>query len=456
MTTNTIPSKAAPALQAGAELDLDFHDLLANGQAVGRTAGMVVFCFGPLPGERARVRLQTIKPKYAVGECLEITERSAERADPFCPVFGICGGCQVQHLRYPAQLAWKREIVRNALTRIGGLTGTHVRDTIGMDEPSAYRNKMSLVVDSRCDRVGFYKQRSHDVVPIDGCPIVLPQLDRHIPVLNRARAGKRFRKAFARVKHVVARASRGTGRSVLTFTTLREDPELVAAAPDLLRELPGAAGITNSYDPSGANAILGRKHAAAAGASEIEETVDGLRYRVSAGSFFQVNVEILERIFAFVRERISGAPRIVDLYCGAGTFSLYFARLGAQVLGVEESRRAVAEAKENAALNGLEKSARFVCGKVEEIVRAGQVRRGLQDADVVFLDPPRKGSDEATLEAVARARPAAVWYLSCDPATLARDLKFLAAKGYRPAEVQPFDMFPQTGHVETFVTLQPA
>jgi 23S rRNA (uracil1939-C5)-methyltransferase len=212
--------------------------------------------------------------------------------------------------------------------------------------------------------------------------------------------------------------------------------------------------LTNSYDIPGPNAILGRKQNVLAGSAQIEESIAGVRYRVSAGSFFQVNVEIVERIFAYLQARLKEPRKIVDLYCGAGTFSLFFAKHGSTVLGIEENAQAIAEARDNAKLNGFERSARFHQGTVQSAFRRPDVAKELAAADLVFLDPPRKGSDEATLGAIAARRIPAIWYLSCDPATLARDLKFLGAKGYRIREVQPFDMFPQTGHVEALATLE--
>ena len=417
---------------------------------------MVLFCFGPLPGERARVRVVTVKPKYGVAKLLEVTETSPERAEPFCPVFGACGGCQTQHLSYAAQLRWKREVVRGALERIGGFSGVDVGETVGMREPRAYRNKMSLVVDKGggTTRLGFYRQRSHAVVPIDGCPVVTPQLDKFIHVLNEGIAEKGIAPAFAAARHVVARSAGATGQAAVTFTTPVPAPGVAYAGAALLRRLPGAVGIANSFDLANQNAILGRRHRTVAGTSEIEEEVLGIRYRVSAGSFFQINVEIVGRIFEYLRPRLASAPSIVDLYCGAGTFALFFARCGSHVVGIEESRKAVAEANVNARLNGLETRVQFRAAKVESALEAPHGRAALQNARVAFLDPPRKGSDEATLGAIADAGVAEIWYLSCDPATLARDLKFLAAKGYALGDVVPFDMFPQTGHVETLATLK--
>jgi 23S rRNA (uracil1939-C5)-methyltransferase len=436
-------------------VELTFTDLLANGQAVGRAGGVVIFCFGPLPEERARVAITAVKPKYAVGELIRLISGSALRVQPFCPVFGGCGGCQVQHLAYHAQLTWKADMVRNALQRIGGFERVTVLPVIGMGNPRNYRNKMSLVVDHKygAPTIGFYRQRSHDVVPIDSCPIVAPQLSDYIGRFNAARINEDTSGALRDARHLVARSARATSQSVVTITTAKESAAVAAAAPSLMASLPGAVGITNSYDLGSANAILGRRHNVLAGTSEIEEMIHGVRYRVSAASFFQVNVEIVGRIFEFMKTGLERPRRIVDLYAGAGTFTLFFAKHGSRVHAVEENPQAVDEARRNAELNGFETPIRFEVGRVEEAVTAEPTREALRSAQIVFLDPPRKGSDEVTLGAVASARVPNIWYLSCDPATLARDLKFLAAKGYRLGVVQPFDMFPQTGHVETLVTL---
>lgn len=455
MTNKEIRHNPSAPLTPGSELELSFTDLLANGQAVGRASGLVVFCFGPLPQERARVRVTAVKPKYATAEMLRLIAGSPHRATPFCPVFGACGGCQVQHLNYPAQLAWKTDVVRGALSRIGGFVDVTVRDTIGMINPRHYRNKMSLVVDRSYSppTIGFYQQRSHDIVPIDACPIVTPQLNGYIGALNKARNAAETAPALRVARHIVSRSARESGEAVVTITTGQASAEVERAAPSLMRALPGAVGLTNSYDLNSQNGILGRRHRVLQGRSEIQETIDGVRYRISASSFFQVNIEIVGRIFAFMKSALEHPRRIVDLYCGAGTFSLFFAKNSCQVYGVEENPQAVLEAEQNAALNGLEHWARFRQGRVEDVVRSPETHDAMASADIVFLDPPRKGSDEVTLAAIAGSHVPFVWYLSCDPATLARDLKFLAANGYRLGIVQPFDMFPQTGHIETFVTL---
>lgn len=445
LTIKNVPA-SADGLRVGAEIELSFDDLLANGQAVGRYEGQVVFVFGPLPLERARVRVTSLKAKYAVGEMVALTVQSPHRVKPFCPVFGRCGGCQLQHLSYEAQLRWKRDTVQNALARIAGLKDAEVSFPIGLNNPRAYRNKMSLVVDrsSMNKKLGFYQQRSHQVVAIDECPIVLPQLNGYIPVL---------RDAAADARHIVARAGQSTGQAVVTYTTLRRSSAAARASRWLLGKLPGATGITNSFDVTSENAILGRKFAVLAGKEHMEERIGGIRYHISPGSFFQVNSEMVGRIFQFLQSKLSATRKIVDLYCGAGTFSLFFARRGASVWGVEENGAAIREAQSNAQLNGLEPLVTFHQARVEDAVEINPIRAALAAADTAFLDPPRKGTDERTLAAIATANVSNVWYLSCDAATLARDLKVLVSADYRLRTVQPFDMFPQTGHIETLAML---
>ncbi len=443
-------------LAAGDEFETDFGDLLANGQAVGRIGGMVVFVTGPLPGERARVRITLVKSTYAVGDLIELIDRSPDRATPFCDVFGICGGCQVQHLGYSAQLVWKRRLVRDALQRIGAVQDPQVAPTIGLDNPRAYRNKMSLVVEDVAGRrrFGFYQTRSHAVVPIVACPVVLPQLDSYIGDLESAAADPKSAPAFEGARHVIARAGRASAQAVLSVTTDRRSPALARAAPALAQHFKGLVGLGNSYEPASPNAVMGRKHATLAGTPEMNEDIDGVQFRVSPASFFQINSEMVGKIFAYLAPHVQTAPAIVDLYCGAGTFTLFFAKVGSRVMGIEENPHAVAEARQNAVLNGVQDRTTFVCGLVERVLNAGPGAGALRTADVVFLDPPRKGSDIATLNALAAAGVARIWYLSCNPATLARDVAQLAKCGYQLGVVQPFDMFPQTGHIEALAFLE--
>ncbi len=443
-------------LEKGVELELTFTDLLSNGQGVGRAGELVLFCFGPLPQERARVRIIEVKQRYAVADLIEILQESPDRTRPFCPVFGICGGCQLQHLSYAAQLQWKRNVVREALQRIGGFAQVEVRETIGMTQPRAYRNKMSLVVDHNSDppAIGFYRQRSHHIVPLDACPIVTPKLNADLGRLDLIRRAAPVSSMLRDARHLIARSASATGKSLLTITTARRSESARQVAPLLLRELPALAGVINSFELSSVNAVLGRRQRPLAGEAELEETIGGVVYRVSSASFFQVNVEIVGRIFAHLTPWLELPQRIVDLYCGVGTFALFFAKHGWKVHGVEENSQAIAEAASNARRNGLQQSVGFTTGRIEQLVGTRALSKVMSEADVLFLDPPRKGCAEVTLAAIADMRVPKLWYLSCDPATLARDSKFLVAKGYRLGTVVPFDMFPQTGHVEALVALE--
>lgn len=460
MKKSLIRSEVAPpaALAMGDVVEIACTDLIAKtGQAVGRSNGMVVYVLGPIQGERARVRIESVKAKYAVGELVELLERSPDRVEPFCGVFGVCGGCQVQHVAYPAQLAWKRGIVENALRRLGGIANARVGKPIGMENPRAYRNKMALVAlagtGGATPTFGFYAARTHDVVPIDACPIVMPQLDRAIAGLWDAARTPAVARAFNGARHVIARVGRASGEGVVSLTTERASSDLAAVAPALAAKLPGTVGIGNSYEPPSENAVMGRRNVTVFGQSEMTEEIDGIRFRVSPASFFQVNSDMVGKIFAYLARHVRGRRTIIDLYCGAGTFSLFFAKHGARVVGIEENPHAVREAHANAALNGVAELTAFINGRVDETLRSKAGAQALASSEIVFLDPPRKGSDEATLAAIAHARVPHVWYLSCNPATLARDLAQLIAAGYVLSGVQPFDMFPQTGHIEALAAL---
>ena len=452
-----MPGPAEPGIGLGSVARVTFTDLLANGQGVGRIDGrIVVFVNGALPGERAQVRITQAKAKYLVGEIVVLETQSSLRVTPFCGVFGVCGGCQVQHLSYPAQLSWKEQIVRSALRRIGGLGEVDVRHPVGMVYPRQYRKKMSLVAQPSPagTELGFYQARSHALVPISTCPVVLPHLDRAIGILHEcAAAGSETAPAFAGVRHVTMRMGAASGQSVLSLTTDRPSPAITEKAPSLARRVPGVVGISNSFEPRNANSVLGRKMSYVYGSREMEEAIEDVRFRVSPASFFQVNSEMVGKIFRYMAPGMKPGRKIVDLYCGAGTFAIFFATRGASVVGIEENPAAVREARVNADLNGVADRATFIEGRVEGSVISEAGKQALAEAEIVFLDPPRKGSDEATLDAIGRARVHNVWYLSCNPATLARDLAYLVKFGYQVGVAQPFDMFPQTGHVETLVTL---
>lgn len=448
--------RSAPSPLLDQLLELTVTDMLADGQGVGRTPeGQVVFVHGALPDERVRVRITGAKARHLVAELIEILEPSRDRITPRCPVFGRCGGCQTQHMDYHAQLAWKHRVVVEALRRIGSLRAVSVAPTIGADDPWAYRNKMALVARAQSERIdlGFYRARSHELVPIHTCAVLLPQLQADLTALRAVAEEPSTVQAAAHVRHVVVRRTQAGDQGVLALTTLQREPDLEPLAHEIQRRLAGTVGVSNSYAPSGENTILGRYREMLAGEEVIEERIAGVRYRLSVQSFFQVHAAMLERVLLTLRPRLMHRPRILDLYCGVGTFAVFFATLGCPVVGFEENAGAIEEAQANAALNGVAERTRFAVGAVERLVLQPLGKRILSEAEAIFLDPPRKGSDEVTLTAIAASTAREVYYLSCNPATLARDAAQLVAAGFRVAEVQPFDMFPQTGHIEVLLTL---
>ncbi len=444
--TNNGAAEPPAALLARTPLHID--DLLQNGQGVGRAGDLVAFVTGALPGERVRVAVDAIKPNYASTHAVEILERSPDRVESVCPVFPRCGGCQTLHLRYEAQVAWKQRMVREAFARLAGLMVDVLPPvTAPLIEGTRYRNKVSLVphVASGQGSVGFYELRSHRVVPVTACPVVLPWLDQAIRGV--AAFARKSPALLRQVRHIVGRTGLTHKTLVVALCTKERRPELHAAAEALRAEIPELTGVVESYDPASANVILGRRNATLWGSDETIEQVQGATFRFGVASFFQINTAILERIAGHLLHALAGARRVVDLYCGVGTFAVMLARNGVSVTGVESSPRAVDEAAANAARNGATTAA-FECATATQAVTGARGRTLLHGADAAILDPPRRGCEPQLLQALAGARLPRIEYLSCNPATLARDARLLADAGYTVTAVTPFDMFPFTGHVE--------
>jgi 23S rRNA (uracil1939-C5)-methyltransferase len=440
------------AAEAAADLTpppIILDDMLENGQGVGRIGGLVAFVTGGLPGETVKVAVDQRKRNYVSGHVAAIERRSADRVTPGCAVFPRCGGCQTLHYRRAAELAWKKRLVANALTRIGGLMNVPVDDAVcAQDDPEdGYRNKVSLVVRGGEDgvRLGFFEARSHNVVAIKRCPVLLPRLNAAVEcIVKLARENPAL---FAGLRHVVARASATCADLVVSLNGLARNPELERRAGATAARIPGLTGLVANWEPQGANAIFGRRWAVLWGSSITSEIIDGLRLSAGISSFFQINTAILQRIVERMTALAAGAGRVVDLYCGVGTFAIVLGKRGMPGTGVESYAPAVEEAMANAAQNGI------TCAAFEraDVARALAGPRGdslLQGAGIAILDPPRKGCEPQVLSALGKHRVRAIAYLSCNPATLARDAKMLAANGYKLVRATPFDMFPGTGHVE--------
>jgi 23S rRNA (uracil1939-C5)-methyltransferase len=440
---------ARSAAEAVAAQPLVLDDLLENGQGVGRVDGLVTFVTGGLPGERVRVAVDSVKRTYVSAHVVAIEAPSPDRVEAGCPVFPRCGGCQTLHYRYESQLAWKQRLVSDALTRLGGLRDIAVDPTIAPagDPRAGYRNKVTLVTryTGGAMRLGFYEARSHRVVPIERCPVLLPRLDAAVSQLVRFAADEP--EGFSGVTHVVVRASSTSDELVVSFNGEKPNKRLGALSGELLTRIPALTGVAISWDLAGENAVFGRRQATLWGSPVVRETVAGATFSFGVASFFQINVATLELIAQRLVERLTGTRRIIDLYCGVGTFSVIFGMRGIASSGVESFAPAVGEAAANAAENGVTNAA-FEHASVADALAGERGRSLITGADAVLLDPPRKGCEPEVLAALGANKVPRVLYLSCNPATLARDAKALAASGYRLEHVAPFDMFPHTGHVE--------
>ncbi len=424
---------------------------------IARVDGQAVFVPGLLPGESADVRIVKAEKRYAFGRVERLITQSGERQTPPCPYYARCGGCSGMHMRYDATLRAKRQAVQDALRRLGGVT-LDVPLPLGMDEPFHYRNKTAMPVAERegLPCAGYYRPRSHDLTPVDSCLLAMPPADQAVrAVLQWMRAFRvpayDERTKGGLIRHIVTRTSR-RGESMVTIAATADRLPHAQALCDALLRVHGVVSVCLTVNARGDNVILGDSFRALAGESRLEDTLCGLTYQLSPLSFFQVNPSQTERLYdAAIRFAAPGPDDLVaDVYCGAGTISLLAARHARRVTGIEIVPQAIADARENARRNGI-RNADFVCGAAEDVL-PGLVAQGLRP-DIVLLDPPRKGADPAVLAAIANAAPRRIVYVSCDPATLARDLKQLTAAGYRAEAAQPVDMFCWTGHVETVCLL---
>ncbi len=431
-----------------------------DAQGVCRHEGMAVFVPGMLPGERAMVRIVKPEKRYAFGRVERLLDTSPDRAEPRCPVYKRCGGCSCQHMRYETSLAFKRDQVQELLRRVGGLD-IEVPPVIGMENPFAYRNKGAYPVSEINGQpvCGFFAPRSHDLIalPQAGCMIQREDSrDACFAVLAWMRAcGVRAydeRSGRGLVRHIMTRSTKAGGLMVVLVVTSANVPQKELLLGKLREAVPGLESVCLSINSRRTNVILGEEIHTLWGQSEMEDTIGGLRFSVSPLSFFQVNPEQTEKLYGLALEyaQLTGNENVVDAYCGAGTISLLLAQKAAQVTGIEIVPEAIENAKANAARNGIG-NARFLVGATETLLPK-LVADGLRP-DVVVVDPPRKGCEEAVLRAIAEAKPKRVVYVSCGAPTLARDVKFLCENGYRAQKVQCVDMFCWTGAVETVMLL---
>ncbi|TVY08662.1 23S rRNA (uracil(1939)-C(5))-methyltransferase RlmD [Paenibacillus cremeus] len=450
-----------------------------DGEGVGRVNGFTLFIPGALPGEKVRVKALKLKKQYGYAKLLQVLEASPDRVDAPCPIYKQCGGCQLQHLSYGAQLRWKRQLVVDSLERIGklqvasgdagdagdgsneGRQGIVVHSTLGMSDPWRYRNKAQVPIGLAMEGGlvgGFYAQGSHRIIDMEACLIQHENNDAVVTAVKRIARELGIRpydeeSSKGLLRHVIARYGFNTGEIMVVLVTNGKEIARADELVGLIREaIPGVRSICQNVNRERTNVIFGDTTKVLWGSDVIYDTIGDVRFAISARSFYQVNpvqTEVLYRK-ALDFAGLSGEETVIDAYCGIGTISLFLAQRAGQVYGVEIVPEAIEDARRNALLNGVN-NVQFEVGGAEVVIPAWK-RQGIAP-DVIVVDPPRKGCDAALLETILEMRPARVVYVSCNASTLARDLRVLEDGGYRTVEVQPVDMFPHTVHVESVALL---
>lgn len=402
----------------------------SDGNGIARVEGFAVFVPRTAVGDTVRFKIEKVQKRYAVGRLIEIISPSPERCAPQCAYYENCGGCQMRHISYKSQIDIKKKFIESSMQRIGGFSDFTLDEIIGMKKPERYRNKMIFHVGG--GKCGFFAEKSHSIIPIEDCAIGIEENSSIIAALSDFDLEEIFvRKAFSTDEIMV---------TVSAKSEIKNTGALVEALCGAVKNLTGIIAKVNG------------KSVTLWGKNSISEVLCGIRFEISAESFFQVNpvqtVKLYEKALEFAA--LTGKETVMDIYCGIGTISLCAARKAKHVIGVEIVKQAIEDAKENALNNDI-KNVQFYADSAENIVPK-LIEKG-ETPDVVILDPPRAGSDERTLSAIVKAKPERIVYVSCDSATLARDARFLADRGYYVSKSCGVDMFPHTTHVETVVLM---
>lgn len=429
-------------------------DLSNGGDGVGRWDDRVVFVPNTVPGDEMRVKLTKVKPTYGFGKPAGIVKPSPHRVRPACIVADKCGGCQWQQISYEEQVAAKHRLMVDALTRIGKLENVQVEPVLAAEETLHYRNKATYPVrrsQTKAVQAGYYRQGSHRLVNLNQCPVQDSRLDPLLAEIKhdiQEREWKIYdeRTHKGHIKHLSLRVGRRTGQILLTLVSRSVKLKGIhEQAQQWMERYPNVAGVLINLNWKKTNAIFGPETFSIAGDPYLEEEFAGLTFQIQPATFFQVNTAQAEKLLTHIQDELAltGEETLVDAYCGVGTFTLPLAKQVKHCIGLESFTESVVQAQSNAALNGIE-NVWFRIGDVATLLPALD-----SVPDIVLLDPPRKGCDPAVLEGLIALKPARVVYVSCNPATLARDLRVLCETGgYRVTRVQPADFFPQTSHIE--------
>ncbi|MBZ5216728.1 23S rRNA (uracil(1939)-C(5))-methyltransferase RlmD [Bacillus paralicheniformis] len=439
-----------------------FEDLTHEGAGVAKVDGFPIFVPNALPDEKAQIKVTRVKKGFAFGRLIDLKEESRFRTDAPCPIYKQCGGCQLQHINYEGQLLYKQKQVKDVLERIGklDLSRITVHPTLGMEDPWNYRNKAQVPVGEREGGLiaGFYQQRSHEIIDMNECLIQQSENDRVVQAIKEI-CGKYGIKAYNEerhkgwLRHIMVRYGAVTGEMMVVFITRTNDfPHKAKIVEEITTAFPHVKSIVQNINPKKTNVIFGDETTVIWGEEYIYDTIGGIKFAISARSFYQVNPEQTKVLYdkALEYAELNGEETVIDAYCGIGTISLFLAKQAKKVYGVEIVPEAIDDAKRNAELNGIE-NAEFEVGEAEVVIPKWY-KEGIK-ADTLVVDPPRKGCDEALLRTILEMKPKRVVYVSCNPGTLARDLRVLEDGGYETLEVQPVDMFPHTSHVECVAVL---
>lgn len=434
-----------------------------EGEGIAKIEGYPVFIPGALIGEKVKVIITKVKKNFAYGNLLEILEESDKRRIPDCRSYNVCGGCTAQHLSYEEQLDFKFSRVKDCIRKIGGLDDSIVKYPIGMENVYRYRNKVQFPVGMVNGKlsIGFFSEKSHEIIDMDTCLLQDEESEQIIAIIRKwmndysimpaKNDGKFFKKGL--IRHIVVRKAFNTNEiMVILVTTNKEIPYIEKLIETLNSKNCAIRSIVQNINDKDTNLVMGEKCITLWGADYICDYIGKYKFNISPLSFFQVNPVQTEVLYnkALEYADLNGDEVVFDAYCGTGTISLFLSQKAKMVYGVEIISQAIDNAKVNAEINNV-KNAQFYVGKSEEIIPQ-LIKDGIIP-DVIVVDPPRKGCDSKLLDALGKAKPRRIVYVSCDPSTLARDLKYLESHGYKTQEIQPVDMFPMTKHVENVAFL---
>lgn len=442
-------------------LNVYVEDLTHDGSGVAKVEGYPLFIPGALPEEEVEIEVTKTMKRYGFAKLLQVKKPSVDRVDPPCHVFPECGGCQLQHLSYEGQLLRKQKTVRDVMDRIAKLPDVPVHPVKGMTDPWRYRNKSQIPFGQQNGEVvsGFFRSRTHHIVDTDVCIIQTEEADELMTKLKHemdALGVKPYDEIThsGMLRHLILRKGWATGEIMVVLVTRNKKFPQKEAVIELIKSvIPNVTSIMQNVNMKKTNVIFGEETILLYGKPFIVDKIDDLEFEISARSFYQINSEQTNVLYkqALDYAGLTGEESVIDAYCGIGTISLFLAREAKEVYGVEIVPQAIEDAKRNAALNNIH-NAYFEAGP-SEVVIPNWYREGKR-FDVLVVDPPRKGCDEKLLNTILEYKPKRIVYVSCNPATLARDLRYLEDGGYRTKEVQPVDMFPQGSHVECVALLQ--